>query len=40
MKQIYRTAIATMLSKIDDEKFLCQIYTILMCYMRRKGGDQ
>lgn len=33
--QEYKNLIASMLSRIDDERFLRQVYTILIRYARR-----
>lgn len=38
MKEKYRQAILEMLSKIENERFLCQIYTILQIHMEKRGG--
>lgn len=38
MKEKYRKAILDMLLKIESERFLCQIYTILQIHMEKRGG--
>lgn len=38
MKENYRKAILDMLSKIDSELFLQQIWTILTIHMEKRGN--
>lgn len=36
--EYYKQSILKMLGQIENERFLCQIWTILRCHIRRKGG--
>lgn len=38
MKEDYKKFIIQMIEELEDVKFLQQIYTIIMCYKRRKVG--
>lgn len=38
MKEDYKKIIIQMIEELEDVKFLQQIYTIIMCYRRRKEG--
>lgn len=33
----YKKLIIDMVGRIDDERFLCQVYTIVIRYIRRAG---
>ena len=37
MKEDYKKFIIQMIGELEDVKFLQQIYTIIMCYKRRKA---
>lgn len=38
ISEVYKKSIFEMLSQINDERFLCQIWTILKRHMERKGN--
>ena len=38
MKEDYKKFIIQRVEELEDVKFLQQIYTIIMCYKRRKAG--